>query len=96
MFVLVISCLCWVNIRNICRLLRMLVLNADNVKITNASVWLFMMSYHLLLVRYPVFECLVIHFIIFIHMHLASHFGPRDDDRASDVIPTTRCSWWTI
>jgi hypothetical protein len=27
-------------------------------------------------------------------MHLASHLGPRDDDRASDVVPTTRCSWW--
>jgi hypothetical protein len=53
-----------------------------------------MMSYNLLLVRYRVFECLVIHFIIFIHMHLASHLGPRDDDRASDVVPTTRCSWW--
>jgi hypothetical protein len=50
-----------------------------------------MMSYNLLLVRYPVFECLVIHFIIFIHMHLASHLGPRDDDRASDVVPPTRC-----
>jgi hypothetical protein len=34
-------------------------------------------------------------FIIFIHMHLASHLGPRDDDRASDVMPTNRCSWWT-
>nr|ACG41260.1 hypothetical protein [Zea mays] len=21
--------------------------------------------------------------------------GPRDDDRASDVVPPTRCSWWT-
>nr|ACG23990.1 hypothetical protein [Zea mays] len=21
--------------------------------------------------------------------------GPRDDDRASDVVPTTRCRWWT-
>nr|ACG25932.1 hypothetical protein [Zea mays] len=19
----------------------------------------------------------------------------RDDDRASDMVPTTRCSWWT-
>jgi hypothetical protein len=28
-------------------------------------------------------------------MHPASHLGPRDDDRASDVVPTTRCSWWT-
>ena len=34
-------------------------------------------------------------------MHLAPHIGPRDDDRASDVVPTTRCSggrpeeWWT-
>jgi hypothetical protein len=40
-------------------------------------------------------EYLVIFFIIFIHMHLASHLGPRDDDRASDVVPTTRCNWWT-
>nr|ACG37540.1 hypothetical protein [Zea mays] len=22
-------------------------------------------------------------------------YGPRDADRASDVVPTTRCSWWT-
>nr|ACG40466.1 hypothetical protein [Zea mays] len=22
-------------------------------------------------------------------------YGPRDDDRASDVVPPTRCSWWT-
>nr|ACG46323.1 hypothetical protein [Zea mays] len=21
--------------------------------------------------------------------------GPRGGDRASDVVPTTRCSWWT-
>jgi len=28
-------------------------------------------------------------------MHPASHLGPRGDDRASDVVPTTRCSWWT-
>ena len=34
-------------------------------------------------------------------MHPASHLGPRDDDRASDVVPTTRChggrpeEWWT-
>jgi hypothetical protein len=27
-------------------------------------------------------------------MHPASHLGPRDDDHASDVVPTTRCSWW--
>jgi hypothetical protein len=32
------------------------------------------------------------YFIIFIHMHPASHLGPRDDDRASDVEPTTRYS----
>jgi hypothetical protein len=30
------------------------------------------------------------YFIIFIHMHLASHLGPRDADRASDVVPPTR------
>jgi hypothetical protein len=54
-----------------------------------------MMSYNLLLVHYPVFECLVMHFIIFIHMHLASHLGPREDDRASAVVPPTRCSQWT-
>jgi hypothetical protein len=54
-----------------------------------------MVSYNLMLVRYRVFECLVIYFIIFIHMHPASHLGPRDDDYASDVVPTTRCSWWT-
>jgi hypothetical protein len=50
------------------------------------------------LVRHFVFVYLVLlcaTFIIFIHMHLASHIGPRDDDRASDVVPTTRCSWWT-
>jgi hypothetical protein len=69
--------------------------NADNMYITNASVWLFMVSYNLMLVCYSVFECLVIYFIIFIHMHPTSHLGPRDDDRASDVVPTTRCSWWT-
>jgi hypothetical protein len=34
-------------------------------------------------------------FIIFIHMHLASHLGPRDADRARDVVPPTRCSRWT-
>ena len=28
-------------------------------------------------------------------MHPASHLGPRGDDRASDVVPTTRCSRWT-
>ena len=28
-------------------------------------------------------------------MHPASHLGPRDDDRASDVAPTIRCNWWT-
>jgi hypothetical protein len=28
-------------------------------------------------------------------MHHASHLGPREDDRASDVVPTTRCSPWT-
>ncbi|XP_008678474.1 uncharacterized protein [Zea mays] len=28
-------------------------------------------------------------------MHDTSQPGPRDDDRASDVVPTTRCSWWT-
>nr|ACG47292.1 hypothetical protein [Zea mays] len=22
-------------------------------------------------------------------------YGTRDDDRATDVVPTTRCSWWT-
>uniref|UniRef100_A0A804UJ09 Uncharacterized protein n=1 Tax=Zea mays TaxID=4577 RepID=A0A804UJ09_MAIZE len=22
-------------------------------------------------------------------------YGPRDDDHANDVVPTTRCSWWT-
>jgi hypothetical protein len=33
--------------------------------------------------------------MIFIHMHPASHLGPRDDDRASDVAPTIRCNWWT-
>jgi len=22
-------------------------------------------------------------------------YGPRDDDRASDVVPTTSCRWWT-
>jgi hypothetical protein len=31
-------------------------------------------------------------FTIFIHVHPASHLGPRDDDRTSDVVPTTRCS----
>jgi hypothetical protein len=51
-----------------------------------------MVSYNLMLVRYRVFECLVTYFSIFIHMHPASHLGPRDDDRASDVVPTTRCS----
>jgi hypothetical protein len=40
-------------------------------------------------------QYLVIFFIIFIHMHFASHLGPRDEDRARDVVPTTRCSWWT-
>jgi hypothetical protein len=52
-------------------------------------------SSNLMLVRYCVFVYLVVFFIIFIHMHLASHLGPRDDDRASDVVPTTRYSWWT-
>jgi hypothetical protein len=28
-------------------------------------------------------------------MHPASHLGPRDDNRASDVVPATRCSGWT-
>jgi hypothetical protein len=28
-------------------------------------------------------------------MYLESHLGPRDDNRASDMVPTTRCSWWT-
>ena len=28
-------------------------------------------------------------------MHLASHLGSRDADRATDVVPTTRCNWWT-
>jgi hypothetical protein len=28
-------------------------------------------------------------------MHPASHLGTRDDDRASDVVPTTSCKWWT-
>jgi hypothetical protein len=28
-------------------------------------------------------------------MHRASHLGPRDDDRASDVVLATRCSGWT-
>nr|ACG48394.1 hypothetical protein [Zea mays] len=28
-------------------------------------------------------------------MHLASHLGLRQDDRASDVVPPTRCSRWT-
>ncbi|PWZ46506.1 hypothetical protein Zm00014a_044276 [Zea mays] len=37
----------------------------------------------------------MIFFTIFIHVHPASHLGPRDDHRASDVVPTTRCSWWT-
>jgi hypothetical protein len=27
-------------------------------------------------------ECLVLFSIMFIHMHPASHLGPRDDDRA--------------
>jgi hypothetical protein len=48
-----------------------------------------------MLVRYCIFVYLVVFFIIFIHMHLAFHLGPREDDRASDVVPTTRCSWWT-
>jgi hypothetical protein len=52
------------------------------------------MSCALYLARYCVIVYLVIFFIIFIHMHLASHLGPRDDDRASDVVPTTRCRWW--
>jgi hypothetical protein len=50
------------------------------------------------LVRHGVFVYLVLlcaTFIIFIHMHLASHLGPSDDDRASDVVPTTRCRRWT-
>jgi hypothetical protein len=57
---------------------------------TNASVWLFMVSYNLMFSSLP---CICISraiFIIFIHMHLASHLGPRDDDRATDVVPTTR------
>jgi hypothetical protein len=37
-------------------------------------------------------EYLVLFSIIFIHMHPAYHLGLRDDDRASDVVPTTRCS----
>jgi hypothetical protein len=37
----------------------------------------------------------VIFFIVFIHMHLASHLGPREDDRATGVVPTTSCRWWT-
>jgi hypothetical protein len=45
--------------------------------------------------NHHVFVYLVIFFIIFIQMHLASHLGPRGDDRASDVVPTTGCSWWT-
>ncbi|XP_035821221.1 uncharacterized protein [Zea mays] len=28
-------------------------------------------------------------------MRGTSRPGPRDDDRATDVVPTTRCSWWT-
>jgi hypothetical protein len=27
-------------------------------------------------------------------MHPASHLGPRNDDRASDMVPTRRYSWW--
>jgi hypothetical protein len=38
---------------------------------------------------------LVIFFIVFIHMHPASHLGPRGGDRANDVVTTTRCSRWT-
>uniref|UniRef100_A0A804ML13 Uncharacterized protein n=1 Tax=Zea mays TaxID=4577 RepID=A0A804ML13_MAIZE len=26
---------------------------------------------------------------------VTTHSGPRDDDRASDVVPPTRCSRWT-
>ncbi|XP_020399923.1 uncharacterized protein [Zea mays] len=26
---------------------------------------------------------------------VTTHSGPTDDDRATDVVPTTRCSWWT-
>jgi hypothetical protein len=48
-----------------------------------------------MLVLYCVFVYLVVFFIIFIHMHLASHLGPREDDHASDVVPTTSCSRWT-
>jgi hypothetical protein len=65
----------------------------DDVYITNANVWLFTVSSNLMLVRYCVFVYLVVFFTIFIHMHPASHLGPRDDNRASDVVPTTRCSW---
>jgi hypothetical protein len=70
-------------------------LDADNVWITNASVWLSTVSSKLMFSS-PLCLCIFCAtFSIFIHMHLASHLGPRDDDRASDVVPTTRCRWWT-
>jgi hypothetical protein len=43
-----------------------------------------------MLVRYHVLGVSCATFVIFIHMHHASHLGPRDDDRAIDVVPTTR------
>jgi hypothetical protein len=49
-------------------------------------------SYYLMLVRYRVLVVSCATFIIFVHMHPASNLGPRDDDRASDVVPTTRYS----
>jgi hypothetical protein len=48
----------------------------------------------LYLARYRVSLYTLCYFIILIHMHPASHLGPRDDDLASDVVPPTRCSRW--
>jgi hypothetical protein len=95
MLVLVMSCLCWLNIENICHF-------SSNVDLLCPVTlrWL-ALTYGclcVLLVNVGSLSCtwsILCYFIIFIHMHPASHLVPRDDDRASDVVPTTRCSWWT-
>jgi hypothetical protein len=46
-------------------------------------VWFFTVSYDLMFSSLPcALECLELFSILFIHMHLASHLGLRDVDRA--------------
>jgi hypothetical protein len=86
--------LCWLNIGNV----RCLSSNVDLLcPMTYRYLVLTYGCLCVLLVNVNSLSCtwiILCYFIIFIHMHHASHLGPRDDDRASDVVPTTRCSWW--